>query len=239
MGSARLELAGAVFRVPGGCLTVGTRAVEGPGLLGVVGRTGSGKSNLLRCLAGLHPLAAGVFHARLAPDRRRLVLQRPEWQLYGATVSDVVGAGGEEALRRLGVAHLERARPYQLSTGERRRVMLAALLRADAPLVLLDEPTAGVDAEGQATAARVIAELADTRLVVVATHDWPWLVSQVPRAWWMEDLAVAGDGPPAELAARLTAGPELFDLVQELKRRRLPGESWWSAERLAAEIVPR
>lgn len=239
MGSARLELGGAVFRTPGGRLSVGTRVLEGPGLVGVVGPAGSGKSTLLRCLAGLHPLAEGTCHAALAPDRRRLVLQRPEWQLYGATVGEVVGAGAEGALRRLGVEHLGAARPYQLSTGERRRVMLAALLQSDAPLVLLDEPTAGVDAEGQAVTAAVLAELAQTRLVVVATHDWPWLISQVPRAWWMDGLAVAAEGAPARLAERLTAGPELFDVVRELKRRGLPGDSWWSAEALAAEVVPR
>lgn len=237
MGRAQLALSGVVFRTPAGLLEAGTRALAGPGLVGVVGSTGSGKSTLLRGLAGLHPLADGRLTADLSPPRRRLVLQPPEWQLVGATVADVMGPGGRAALERLGVAHLAHQAPYQLSTGERRRVALASLLQSDAPLVLLDEPTAGVDEPGACLTYAILSELAATRLVVVASHDWAWLMRAVPRVWWLEGLRVVADGPPAALADRLHAGPELFEVVRTLGARHLPGSCWWDADQLAREIL--
>lgn len=237
MGRASLALSDAVFRTPAGPLEVGTRTLAGPGLVGVVGSTGSGKSTLLRGLAGLHPLVQGRLAADLLPARRRLVLQPPEWQLVGATVADVIGPGGPAALERLGVAHLADRAPYQLSTGERRRVALASLLQTDAPLVLLDEPAAGVDEPGARLTYAILSELAATRLVVVASHDWTWLMRAVPRVWWMEGLRVVADGPPQSLADRLQAGPELFEVVQALGARNLPGTCWWDADQLAREIL--
>ena len=237
MGRARLTLSGAGFRTPAGLVEAGTRTLAGPGLVGVVGSTGSGKSTLLRSLAGLHPLAHGRLTADLSPPRRRLVLQPPEWQLVGATVADVVGPNGHGALERLGVRHLADQAPYQLSTGERRRVALASLVQSDAPLVFLDEPTAGVDAPGVRLTYTILSELAATRLVVVASHDWAWLMRVVPRVWWMEGLRVVADGPPAALADRLRAGPELFEVVRALAARQLPGTCWWDADQLAREIL--
>ncbi len=237
MDRPSLALSGVVFRTPAGPLDAGTRTLVGPGLVGVVGSTGSGKSTLLRCLAGLHPAARGRLVAGLRPPRRHLLLQPPEWQLVGATVADAVGAGAGPALERLGVAHLASQAPYRLSTGERRRVALASLLQSDAPLVLLDEPTAGVDGAGARLTYEILSELAATRLVVVASHDWAWLMHAVGRVWWVDGLRVAADGTPAELAQGLTAGPELFDVVQALRAERLPGTCWWDAEQLAREVL--
>ena len=237
MGRLRLALSSAVFRTPAGPLEAGTRTIEGPGLLGVVGPTGGGKSTLLRCLAGVHPAASGRLAAELTPPRRRLMLQPPEWQLVGATVAQVVGPGACASLERLGVAHLEHRPPYELSSGERRRVALASLLQSDAPLVLLDEPTAGVDEPAGRLTYEILSELAAARLVVVASHDWAWLMKAVPRVLWIEGLRVVADAAPAAVAERLTAGPELFAVVEALGARQLPGSCWWDADQLAREIL--
>lgn len=122
----------------------------------VRGRNGAGKTSLLETLAGLRPPAAGEVERRAGLSwvghRNGLngALSAQENLEFWCGLAGVPRAGVVEALRRVGLAGRSRRRPSrQLSTGQRRRAALARLLIGAAPLWIVDEPLAGLDAEAQ------------------------------------------------------------------------------------------
>lgn len=167
----------------------------------VAGETGSGKTTLLRVLAGLLRPTEGCAQVVLPgaepvppepagqdPSTRvGLVFQRAEAQLFGDTVLEDVAFGprnlgaddpeAEEAARsallQVGLPPDEYAgrSPFLLSGGEGRRVALAGVLAMEPRYLLLDEPTAGLDAEGRAAVTDAILSRRDERGTVVVTHD--------------------------------------------------------------------
>jgi len=168
-------------------------AAEAGGITFVVGPNGSGKTTLLLALGLLVPLARGTVRvlgepaegARRRALRRRVVMVDEEpWMLAGSVLRNaayglrVRGVGRREARRRAMEA-LERVdlaqeaeRPARhLSAGGRRRLALARALAVDPPVLLLDEPTAGLDAGRLALVEGVLDDLRRRgRCIVVATH---------------------------------------------------------------------
>ena len=219
--------------------------------LALLGANGSGKTTLLRCLAGsLEPDAGHVrlddvalSYSRSGLRRHRqevqLVLQDPDDQLFSADVFQDVSFGPinlglddaevrvrvDEALDLLGIEHLRRRPIHQLSYGERKRVATAGAVAMRPCVLLLDEPTAGLDpaAVEELHAALLRLEEHDTT-VVLSTHDVSLALA------WADDVAVVVDhavvqGDPVDLLGDAT----LLDAA----RLRLP----WSlelSERLAA-----
>jgi heme exporter protein A len=183
----RAVFAGLDFAVPAG----GTLLLRGP--------NGSGKSSLLRCMAGLLAPAEGRLlwdDAPVAADpdahRQRLrylghqdavkpVLSVAEnllvWaQLYGAPDH----ASAAAALARLGIGHIADVPARLLSAGQRRRVALARLLLAPAPLWLLDEPTTALDDDGVRRFAAIVGEhCAGGGLAVLSSHGDPGVAGEV------------------------------------------------------------
>jgi cobalt/nickel transport system ATP-binding protein len=193
----------------GACLTVpaGRR-------LALLGANGSGKTTLLRCLSGaLQPSAGGVTvdGARLEYSRRalrahrqevQLVLQDPDDQLFSASVAQDVSFGPlnlgldeaavrervGEALRLLAVDSLAARPTHQLSYGERKRVAIAGAVAMRPCVLLLDEPTAGLDPSAVAEALAALARLQEhDSTVVMSTHD----VNLALR--WADEVAVVVD----------------------------------------------
>lgn len=160
----------------------------------VLGPTGAGKTTLLHALLGFVPFAAGslaIFGQARSRERDFVPLRGPLGllfqdagdQLFGPTVAEDVafgplnlGASAAEAaaiakaqLDRLGIAHLAQRPVQALSGGEQRLAALAGVLAMRPRVLLLDEPTTGLDA---AATDRLLGALADTGLaMIVASHD--------------------------------------------------------------------
>ncbi|MDR1013470.1 MAG: ATP-binding cassette domain-containing protein [Coriobacteriales bacterium] len=162
----------------------------------VTGDSGSGKSTLLRILAGLLEPTVGAARlaqgaaGRIVPGSVGLVFQHPESQLFAQTVADEVAFGPEnlglvpsralrdgavrEALEAVGLdpEDFGPRSPFMLSGGEMRRVAIAGVLAMRPPFLLLDEPTAGLDAAGRAFVHALMRRLAQAGTgVVVVSHD--------------------------------------------------------------------
>jgi cobalt/nickel transport system ATP-binding protein len=197
--------------------------------LALLGANGSGKTTLLRCLSGaLEPRrgrvtldGAELRHSRAGLRAHRqevqLVLQDPDDQLFSASVAqdvsfgpvnlgladDEVRARVAEALDLLAVAHLAGRPTHQLSYGERKRVAIAGAVAMRPCVLLLDEPTAGLDptAVGEALAALTRLQQADST-IVMSTHD----VDLALR--WADEVAVVVDGGVVQGAPDLVLGDD-------------------------------
>ncbi len=168
-----------------------TGMFPGPGLHLIVGRAGAGKTTPLMTLAGFLPALAGGVRAGAetwsAEGRVGLAFQNPETLFFLPTVGEEVTyallargqppataeAAGRDWLGRWGLPgdSFWGRNPLTLSGGEKRRVALAACTVFRPGLVLLDEPLAGLDGEGQDSLLAVLAGLAAEALVIVVTHD--------------------------------------------------------------------
>jgi ABC-type multidrug transport system fused ATPase/permease subunit len=160
-------------------------------IIGLVGRTGSGKTTLLRALLGLTPSCGGLAasgvdlsRAGVGPEHRPFAWVPQDAPLVTGTLAENVALlGGDEgsaadALRAVGAERLSAiadtdvvgpaGRP--LSGGERRQVALARAFATDLPVLLLDEPTEGLDAEATAAVLAAMTSLRGRRTVLIATH---------------------------------------------------------------------
>lgn len=164
-------------------------------LIALTGPTGSGKTSLLHMVVGLAPLASGKLLADDKPIDPGAANARIGWAgqhvvlLPGSIMDNIALADPSasraaivEAASRAGLDPLLKSRPEGIDTvvdtrgsglsgGERRRIGLARALLADRPILLLDEPTADLDAATGASIIRLLVELASDRAVLVATHD--------------------------------------------------------------------
>ena len=171
-------------------------------LVALMGESGTGKTSVLRAIAGLDPIARGQIHVagvRLEPGRtprgsRARALHRSVGIVFQfhhlfahRTALDnvwlapvhVLGQSRAEAERRagelleaLGVGSRACAYPHELSGGEAQRVAIARALAVEPSVVLMDEPTASLDAARRTDLAATLRQLAaDGRTIVIATHD--------------------------------------------------------------------
>jgi energy-coupling factor transport system ATP-binding protein len=139
----------------------------------LVGPNGAGKTTLAKVAAGLLAPAGGEVTRH---GRAGYLPQDPGRFLIEETVLDEVAlAAGESRARRaldeLGLAEFAHRHPRDLSSGERERVAIAAVLAIEPDLLVLDEPTRGVDPERKAELARLLRAEADERATLVVTHD--------------------------------------------------------------------
>ena len=219
--------------------------------LAVLGANGAGKTTLLRAAMGLARLRDGEVRIRGTPVRGTeeavragagLVLQNPEDQLLGSTLLDdaVIGplhAGLEPpaararaiaAIAAAGLAGLEDRATDALSFGEKRRAGLAAILAMEPSVLLLDEPTAGLDPLGEQEIAALLARLSRDRgaALVVATHAVDLVPLLADRAVVLGEGRILFDGPV----------PALFADAALLARARLRAP--WVAELWRAHGLP-
>lgn len=204
-----------------------TFSVVGGESLGLLGRNGSGKTSLLRLLAGLLRPTAGEASVTGAA-RPAVVLDRTPFletltaeenlrlslRLRGVAAEDRE-ASAARWLRIFGLA-ADRARPVdELSLGMRRRLALAEAFAAAPPVLLLDEPTLGLDPEGRETLVRELrAAAAAGTAGIVATNDARFAARACDRVLLLHGGSIVAAGPPAALVAELAA-PTLVELETE------------------------
>jgi ABC-2 type transport system ATP-binding protein len=242
----------------------------GTGITGLLGPNGAGKTTLLRILAtALAPTSGSVRLAGLDPEdpverieiRRRLGYVPQELGLYdGFTAFDFVDyvailkehvdrhARHDEVRRVLADVDLSdlRARKIRrLSGGLRRRVALAQALLGDPALLVLDEPTVGLDPEQRLRFRQVVSRQAERRCVVLSTHMTEDVEAICDRVVVLEEGAVSFDGSPAGLAAVADGHVWIADEVDDralvswrtgLGRHRHVGSAPPGAELLAPTV---
>ena len=227
--------------------------------VGIIGATGSGKSTLVQHFnALLRPTAGHVYldgadiHAR-GVDRRRLrqqvglLFQYPEQQLFEETVSadvafgprnlglpeDEVQSRVRRALTLVGLApdRFGPRSPFELSGGEMRRAALAGVLSMEPRMLILDEPTAGLDPTGRREILGHISRLHRERglAIVLITHSMDAVARLAGRVLVLDRGRLVGEGGPREIfsdPARLQAlglgVPQMTLLAQRLRERGLP-----------------
>jgi energy-coupling factor transport system ATP-binding protein len=187
-------------------------AVHQGEIVALVGRNGAGKTTLLRSVAGVHTPRSGTVrvrgHAPQPGADAALCPQEPEAILFADTVADEVRitlraqgrdvAEAESLLDELGIAPFARAHPRDLSAGERLLVAVAATAAAGAPVLLLDEPTRGLDPETKERLARFLrAHAARGGIVVFATHDVELAAPLATRVVMLAGGEIVADGRPS------------------------------------------
>ncbi|NQU36150.1 MAG: ATP-binding cassette domain-containing protein, partial [Actinobacteria bacterium] len=191
-------------------------------IVALMGRNGAGKSTLLNTLVGLRK--ADIGSVRVGPNsddpfgmpgcellaRVGLVPQEAADMLYAQTVTDECSAADHDSQATAGTvrALLERfapgiddqTHPRDLSEGQRLCLVLAIVLSAKPPLLLLDEPTRGLDYPGKRNFTAVLQQLArDGHGIVMATHDVELVATTATRVLIIADGELVADGPTAEV----------------------------------------
>ncbi len=198
----------------------------------VLGANGSGKSTLLRILDGLCSPDRGnitfsgqpLTSERLEDDgfafefRRKvgLVFQNPDVQLFSASVFDEIAFGPlqlrwprprilervAETLEMMELAHLKDRSPHELSSGEKKRVALASVLVLNPEVLLLDEPTAGLDPKSESRMIDFLVTWKGSgKTIVTATHDMDIVEDVADRCVVLENGHVAAEGSPSAMLA--------------------------------------
>ncbi|MFE6871934.1 ABC transporter ATP-binding protein [Kitasatospora sp. NPDC057692] len=186
----------------------------------LMGRNGAGKSTLLGTLVGLHAPAAGsVTVGGRTPHRTRpaelirrvgLVPQDPRDLLYGESVTAECTSADRDAgaapgtcralVERLLPGLADTAHPRDLSEGQRLTLALAVVLTARPPLILLDEPTRGLDYAAKARLVEILRDLAaEGHAVLLATHDVELAAELSHRTAVLADGEIVADGPTPEV----------------------------------------
>ena len=240
--------------------------------IGIIGHTGSGKSTLMQQLNGLlKPVSGSVFLdgqdiwsdkklTRQARFRVGLVFQYPEYQLFEETVyKDIafgpknMGLSNEEIDRRVreaagfvGITEQQlSASPFDLSGGQKRRVAIAGVIAMEPEVLILDEPTAGLDPVGRQ---EILANIESYRqaknaTIMMVSHSMEDVARLTDRLLVMNGSRLAMDGTPAEVFAHaeelLEMGlniPQVTQVFLYLRKLGLEVSSVYTLDQAVAEV---
>lgn len=190
----------------------------------IVGQTGSGKSTLLRLLCGLEAADAGSLtvcgiNAATKRGRRQIrravgyVMQHPERQLFAQTVAEDVAFGPRNqalsaaeverrvahALDLVGLTDRRDASPFELSGGQQRLAAIAGVLAMEPELLVLDEPTAGLDPRGRARLRALMADLAAHGVTLLQVTHSMEDAARADHVVVLDQSHVLATGTPAEV----------------------------------------
>lgn len=188
----------------------------------LVGQNGAGKSTLMLHLNGILQGDGAVYVAGLPVEKRNLplirskvglVFQNPDDQLFSPTVFDDVAFGPlhmglpeaevrqrvARALNQVGMAGFQERLSHHLSIGQKKRIAIATVLSMDPEILVLDEPSAGLDPRARRSLIQLLHALPNTMLV--STHDMLLVRELFPRTVMMDEGQVVADGATAVLLA--------------------------------------
>lgn len=234
--------------------------IEDGEFIGIIGHTGSGKSTLIQHLNGLIKATDGTIYfngrdiyeedydMKELRTRVGLVFQYPEHQLFETTIFDDVcfgpmnqgldkntaGLRAFEALRSVGMPEeLYYQSPFELSGGQKRRVAIAGVLAMKPEVLILDEPTAGLDPKGRDEILDLVLAMHKERkmTVILVSHSMEDVAKYVQRIIVMHEGSVMYDGTPREVFGHYRqleevglAAPQVTYLMHELKEQGLPAD---------------
>ncbi len=242
--------------------------------IGLIGHTGSGKSTLIQHFNGLlHPSSGEILVGGLDVNKKEtdkqelrrqvgLVFQYPEHQLFEETVERDVAFGPKnlglseeeihervlEAIHYVGLDEaLLKKSPFELSGGQKRRVAIAGVLAMRPKVLILDEPTAGLDPAGRdeiLTQVRAL-YLAHKMTVILVSHSMEDIAKLATRVIVMHKGRVAMDGTVPEVFARAAElrqmgldVPQVTRLAEEMAKRGMPiGDGIYTVERAKSAIL--
>lgn len=247
-------------------------SVERGEFIGVIGHTGSGKSTLMQHLNGLLKPTSGTVlldgkdiwtdkaTTRQSRFRVGLVFQYPEYQLFEETVYKDIAFGPKnmglkgdeidrrvrEAARLVGLTQEQlQVSPFDLSGGQKRRVAIAGVIAMEPEVLILDEPTAGLDPVGREG---ILANIEQYRreknaTIMMVSHSMNDVARLTDRLLVMNGACLAMDGTPREVFARaqelLDMGldiPELTRVFLRLQQMGLPVSQVYTMEQAVAEL---
>ena len=220
--------------------------------VGIIGHTGSGKSTLIQHFNGLEKATSGTiyfdgqdiydkdFNMKSLRSRVGLVFQYPEHQLFETTVLEDVKFGPKnlglskvevdlrafEAIKQVGLSEkCYDDSPFELSGGQKRRVAIAGVLAMKPEILILDEPTAGLDPRGRDEILDQIAKLHEEGLtVILVSHSMEDVAKYADRIIAMNSGKVAFDGTPKEVFRHYKelermglSAPQITYVMQEMK----------------------
>jgi energy-coupling factor transporter ATP-binding protein EcfA2 len=206
-GSAFIGIENVSFSYPGGPRVLDSidLRVEAGEFLAIVGQNGSGKTTLAKHIVGLLQPATGRVtiegkdRAQMRPAESAhavaYVFQNPDHQIFAATVEDEVAFGPrnfgladdeirrrcDEALEAVGLQSQRQSDPFLLSKGERQRLAVASVLVLRPRMLILDEPTTGLDHREQLRMMGLVRDLNRAEIAIVIITHTPWLVAEYAR----------------------------------------------------------
>ncbi len=247
-------------------------SVERGEFIGVIGHTGSGKSTLMQHLNGLLKPTSGTVLldgkdiwsdkklTRQSRFRVGLVFQYPEYQLFEETVYQDIAFGPKnmglkqdevdrrvrEAAALVGITEEQlKVSPFDLSGGQKRRVAIAGVIAMEPEVLILDEPTAGLDPEGREDVLANIDTYRKTKnaTIMMVSHSMNDVARLADRLLVMRGAEIAMDGTPEEVFARadelLDMGldiPEVTRLFMRLQEMGLAVNRVYTQQQAIAEL---
>ena len=208
--------------------------VERGEMIALLGKNGAGKSTLFLHLNGIYqPDEGKVFidGEELKYDKKSLlkfrqkvgiVFQNPDDQIFAPTVEEDVAFGPlnlglsmeevqdrvTEVLERVGMSGYEKTAPHHLSGGQKKRVAIAGILAMKPEIMVLDEPTAGLDPQGVEDLSKLLDELNEEGItIIISTHEVDLVPNYANRVFVLVDGLLIGEGTPKEIFAQ----PEILE----------------------------
>ena len=208
--------------------------VEKGEMVALLGKNGAGKSTLFLHLNGIYePDEGKVFidGEELKYDKKSLlkfrqkvgiVFQNPDDQIFAPTVEEDVAFGPlnlklpmeevqkrvTESLARVGMSGFEKKAPHHLSGGQKKRVAIAGILAMKPEVMVLDEPTAGLDPQGVVNLQKLLRNLNDEGItIIISTHEVDLVPNYAKRVFVLVDGLLIAEGTPREIFAQ----PEILE----------------------------